>query len=90
MSSMQKLLDRNHELTLFTSISKVETQGREALSSCLEYLNNLDSKANKLYLKEGLNAEQIVDKVFGGESSLAELTDNQFAAKHLISSLLKN
>lgn len=94
MQSMQKLIefetDPSSKLILFTSIGKVVPEGRKALKNCLNYLENLGKKAAELHSKEGLSEEQIVARIFGAESALAELTDEQFASKNLIGSLLKN
>ncbi|MCJ7806734.1 MAG: MBL fold metallo-hydrolase [Clostridia bacterium] len=94
MRSMQKLLDfdlpREQELVLFTSIGKIVLQGKTALKSCLVYLENLGREVKQLYRDEGLIEEQIVERLFGGESTMAELTNGQFASVHLIRSLLKS
>lgn len=89
MHSMRKLLDRKQELTLYTSIGKIEKQGCKALKSCLAYLEKLEREAKQLAQEEDLSTEQIVERLFGGESTLAELTNGQFAARHLVASLLE-
>lgn len=88
MRSMQKLVDRGDDLTLFTSIGKIVPEGRKALVSCLDYLDKLEHEV-KLLHEEGLSEYQILDRVFGGESSMADLTNGQFACINLIYSLLK-
>lgn len=94
MQSMEDLLfyepaDPNQELTLFTSIGRVVTQGRESIRNCLDYLEDIGAEAACMHHDQGLSTEEIVERLFNGESSLAELTNNQFASKHLINSLLK-
>ncbi len=90
MQSMQNLLDREGELTLFTSIGRIEPKGKEGFKNCLSHLERLGREAKRLKREEHLNEEQIVERLFGGESTLAELTNGQFAAGHLVASLLKS
>ncbi len=89
MRSMQKLLDRGHDFALFTSIGKKVPNGREALGSCLDYLKSL-AREVKLLHQQGLSEGHIMDRIFGGESSMAELTNGQFSSINLINSLLKS
>ena len=92
MQSMRKLLDYNlaadKELTLYTSIGKIVPKGREALKACLDYLQSIGLEAGHLHCEENLTLEQIVDRLFGGESAMSALTGGQFAGKNLIKSLL--
>lgn len=88
MRSMEKLLALPYRLTLLTSIGRIIPQGKEALRACLEHLRDLQHRAGRLQ-QEGLAAPQIVERLFGGESSLAALTGGQFAAENLVKSLLK-
>jgi len=90
MQSMQNLLHLEHELILFTSIGRIEPEGKEALKNCLSHLENLGREAKRLQREEHLSEGQIVERLFGGESALADLTNGQFAAGHLVTSLLKS
>lgn len=88
MCSMEKLLKLPHELILFTSIGKIVPEGRAALRACLEYLQDLGRDVKQLQ-QEGLSDSETVERVFRGESSLADLTNGQFAGENLVRSLLK-
>lgn len=87
MRSIEKLLKLPHDLVLFTSIGRIVPEGREALCACLEHLRALRREAKRLQ-DTGLGAGEIVESIFGGESSLADLTNGQFAGEHLVRSLL--
>jgi glyoxylase-like metal-dependent hydrolase (beta-lactamase superfamily II) len=89
IASMEKLAALSERLILFTAIGKVEEQGREKLKACTRHLDQLKKQALALSREEGLNEEQIAEQIFGGESTMAALTDSQFATKHLIHSLLE-
>ena len=88
MRSMEKLLNLPHELILFTSIGKIVPEGRAALQACLEYLQALGRDVKQLR-QEGLAENEIVERVFGVESTLANLTNGQFSSENLVRSLLK-
>jgi glyoxylase-like metal-dependent hydrolase (beta-lactamase superfamily II) len=87
MRSIKKLLALPYELTLFTSIGKIVPEGRAALRACLDYLQGLGREVKQLQ-QQGLTVSEIVERVFGGESALADLTNGQFASENLIRSLL--
>ncbi len=92
MESMRRLLmltaKERENLTLFTAIGKIVPDGRKALAECLAYLEGLSEGTFRLHDKEGFSVEEIVTRLLGGESTLAELTDGQFASRHLINSFL--
>jgi glyoxylase-like metal-dependent hydrolase (beta-lactamase superfamily II) len=92
IKSMKKLLGRDpdpgKEMTLFTSIGKVVPKGRKAIKACIGYLENLGIEARKLHYELGLSPEEIVERLFDGESSMAALTGDQFSSKNLVNSLL--
>lgn len=92
MRSMRKLLEPDtvagSELTLYTSIGKIFPQGKKAIMACLDYLQSIGLAAGRLQCEENLTEEQIVDRLFGGESAMFALTGGQFASKNLIKSLL--
>lgn len=87
MRSMESLLLLPHDLVLFTALGKIIPEGRPALRACLDYLRALSREAKRLQ-DTGLGAGEIVESIFGGESSLADLTNGQFAGEHLVRSLL--
>ncbi len=87
INSMQKLVALPYQLTLFTSVGKIIENGKESLKSCIHYLTELAQKAKKLESR-GFTVQEIRDEIFGGESSLAQLTSGQFSSENLIRSLL--
>jgi glyoxylase-like metal-dependent hydrolase (beta-lactamase superfamily II) len=94
MQSLHKLLEfdlaAHKELTLYTSIGKVVPKGEEAVKACLNHLESTAAEAGRLRREEELSTEKIVDRLFGSESTMASLTDGQFAGKNLVNSLLGN
>ena len=89
MESMKKLIDlKTHRLILLTSIGKVVQDGRRALQSCLEYLQDVSQRAKQLE-KEGLSIDTIRDKLFDREDHLAGFTDGQFSSENLIRAALR-
>lgn len=94
MQSLHKLLEydlaADKELALYTSIGKIVPKGRGAIKACLDYLQSIGLEAGRLRREENLSTEKIVDRLFGGESTMVTLTDGQFAGKNLIDSLLGN
>jgi glyoxylase-like metal-dependent hydrolase (beta-lactamase superfamily II) len=92
MQSLRMLLELNlaahEELALYTSIGKIVPKGKEAIKACLYHLESIAAEAGRLYREEELSTEKIVDRLFGAESTMALLTDGQFAGKNLVNSLL--
>jgi glyoxylase-like metal-dependent hydrolase (beta-lactamase superfamily II) len=89
IKSMKKLLDLSTErLVLFTSVGKIIEEGRSALQSCIDYLEELALQARGLQ-KRGFDVDDIVDEIFGGEHGIAEFTNGQFTTKNLVRSVLK-
>jgi glyoxylase-like metal-dependent hydrolase (beta-lactamase superfamily II) len=89
IESMKTLLQiRTDRLVLFTSGGKVIQDGRKALQSCIEYLEDLSQKAKRLEQK-GLTISAIVHQLFGGESPLTQFTDGDFSSKNLILCILR-
>lgn len=93
IESMQKLIDieteLKTELTLFTAIGKVVPQGGRVLKSCLDHLDQIGTRARYMQDVKGLTTEEIILNLFGGESTMSELTDNQFSCANMVKSLLQ-
>ncbi len=88
--SMKKLVDlKTDRLVLLTSIGSVVQDGRGALQSCIEYLQDLSQRAKQLE-KKGLSIQAIRDKLFERESHLAGFTDGQFSSENLIRAVLRS
>ncbi|MBE0481701.1 MAG: MBL fold metallo-hydrolase [Dehalococcoidia bacterium] len=89
MRSMRKLIDLDTErLVLFTALGNIIEDGREALRSCIAYLEDLSGQAG-LLAGEGLSAPEIMHRVFGRDSVLSGLTRGSISSIHLIHALLK-
>jgi glyoxylase-like metal-dependent hydrolase (beta-lactamase superfamily II) len=87
--SMQKLVNlKTEQLILFTSLGNVVQDGREALQSCIAYLEDLSQKAKQLE-KQGLSASAIRDKLFGRETVLAGITEGDVSAENMIRAALR-
>jgi glyoxylase-like metal-dependent hydrolase (beta-lactamase superfamily II) len=75
-------------LVLLTSMGEIIPRGREALRSCVGYLENLAQRAAELE-RAGTPMREIIKELLGRESSLAELTAGHFSSLNLIRGLLK-
>jgi len=75
-------------LVLFTSMGEIIPQGRQALLSCVEYLEDLSRKAGEL-AAEGLSVDAIIVELLGRGSVLAGLTDGHFSSDNLIRGILR-
>lgn len=75
-------------LVLFTSMGEIIPRGREALRSCIAYLEDLARNASELE-QAGSSMQEIVVQLLGRESSLAELTGGHFSSQNLVRSLLE-
>jgi ribonuclease/clavin/mitogillin len=86
--SMKKLLDYDSErLILLTSVGKIIEDGRGVLEKCINYLEDLASKAKTLRDK-GCTEGDIIKELFGGEHYFAELTNGQYTTENLVRSVL--
>jgi glyoxylase-like metal-dependent hydrolase (beta-lactamase superfamily II) len=87
--SMKKLLDLQAEkLILFTGLGNVVEDGREALRYCIEYIHGLSRKARELD-RQGFSTGVMVNRLFGGESIVAGLTDGDISSENVIRALLR-
>lgn len=88
VNSMEKILNStDNEITLFTSVGRIVENGRVPLQNCINNLKHLSQEAKRLH-RMGNSIGTIRDMVFGGESSLSQLTNNQFSSKNLIAAAL--
>ncbi|MBA4421594.1 MAG: hypothetical protein C0390_00680 [Syntrophus sp. (in: bacteria)] len=89
VASMKKLIalpcDR---LILFTSVGRIVEDGRQAVESCIHYIEDLSGRAKALE-REGLGVAEIILRLFGGEHSFAQLTNGQYTTENLIRSVLR-
>lgn len=89
MRSMKRLVElKTDRLILLTSMGNVVQDGRRALQSCIEYLQDVSQRAKQLK-KKGLSIDAIRDELFDRESHLAGFTDGQFSSKNLIRAVLR-
>jgi len=89
IADMRKLAAlRPGPLVLFTALGEIVEDGRGALSRCADYLEEVRAKSREL-AAQGMSVEDIREKIFGRESSLAGLTGGDFSTKNLVASALK-
>ncbi len=89
IKSMKKLVElQTDRLVLFTALGRIVQDGRKALETCIEYLQDLSQKT-KYLAKKGLSITAIREELIGEDTSLAPLTDGDFSAENLIKSILR-
>ncbi len=89
MASMRAILEMaGDRCVLFTSVGKIVEDGGAALKATLEYLSVLAGTAKKMK-GEGLAAEEIMIKMFGGEHNFAQLSNGQYTTLNLVRSLME-
>jgi hydroxyacylglutathione hydrolase len=90
IKSMRKLVELpTDRLILFTGIGRIVQDGRVALQSCADYLEDLSQKVKNL-ARKGLSVTAIREELIGEDSSLAALTEGDFSAENLIRSVLRS
>ncbi len=88
ITTMKMLTDLpTRRLVLFTSMGEIIPEGREALGSCIEYLEDMARRARELE-NAGLSTHEIIADILGRGSSLAGFTGGHFSSENLIRSLL--
>jgi glyoxylase-like metal-dependent hydrolase (beta-lactamase superfamily II) len=88
--SLEKLLGvKTDRLILFTSIGRVVEEGREALRQYMDFLRRLSEEVCLLH-RGGFSENDIRDRIFGRESSLAAFTDGHYSTVNLIRSVLSS
>jgi glyoxylase-like metal-dependent hydrolase (beta-lactamase superfamily II) len=89
VNSMRLLIQTDAtRLVLFTSVGKIVENGRKALQSFIDYIEDLAEKSKKRS-HEGRSVDEIVNHIFGGEHSFAEMTNGQYTSENLIRSVLE-
>ncbi len=89
VASMKKLIALpSDRLILFTSVGRIVEDGRQAMESCIRYIEDLSARAKALE-REGLGVAEIIRRLFGGEHSFAQLTNGQYTTENLIRSVLR-
>lgn len=87
-ASLEKLLALGTEdLTLFTSLGRVFTGGRKAITAFLDHIHHLRNRVVGL-AGENLAAPEIRDRIFGRETQLAPLTGGHFSRLNLVEQLM--
>lgn len=88
VNSMETILtSTNSNFVLFTSVGKVVENGRDALQDCVSNLKRLSRVVKELNQK-GHSISTIRDMLLGGESALAQHTNQQFSSENLIKAAL--
>ncbi len=88
LASLENLLSLPaEELTLFTSLGRVFTEGKSSIRNFLAYLHGLREQVNRL-AGESLTAPEIRDCIFGRETQMAALTGGHFSILNLVEQLL--
>ncbi len=89
VASLQKLIALpTDRLILFTSVGRIVEDGRLALRSCIDSIEELSRKAKALE-REGRTVHEIMQRLCGGEHSFAGLTNGQYRTENLIRSVLR-
>lgn len=89
INSAKRLLELDIPgLKLFTSIGRVVTDGQNALTEFVNYMESLLEKVAGLHSR-GYTAPEIRDFLFGRESALRDLTGGHYSIENLVLSLLK-
>ena len=88
IASLEKLLALGaEELILFTSLGRVFTGGRKAITTFLDHIDYLRNRVTEL-AGENLAAPEIRDRIFGRETQLAPLTGGHFSRLNLVKQLM--
>jgi len=89
VTSLGKLIALpTNRLILFTSVGRIIEEGRQALRSCINSIEDLSRRAKALE-QEGLGVAEIMQRLFGGEHSFSQLTNGQYTTENLIRSVLR-
>jgi glyoxylase-like metal-dependent hydrolase (beta-lactamase superfamily II) len=75
-------------LIIFTSVGRIVEEGRQALQSCIDSIEELSRRA-KAFERGGLGVLEIMQRLFGGEHSFSRLTNGQYTTENLIRSVLR-
>ncbi len=90
LASMNRLVDlMDDKSLLFTSLRTVRRDGRKTLQDFILRFEKLREDARALSAR-GLDVREIVDKMFGGESMFAAITNDLFSSANLVRLLLED
>ena len=87
LTDLRKMRSLNPRI-MFPAPTHVITQPMEKLDKAIAYLMELGNRVDALYNK-GMPPERIMQEIFGAESMLAELTQNQFSSLNMVKSFLR-
>lgn len=88
VDSMKRLMAIDSDaFTLFTSMRRVESDGRKALEKAVDYLETLCVRARELQ-RQGHELVAIRDKILGGPNPLDSITAGRFSTLNLIEGAL--
>jgi glyoxylase-like metal-dependent hydrolase (beta-lactamase superfamily II) len=87
LADLRKMRSLNPR-SMFPAPTHVIAQPMEKLDKAIAYLMELGNRVDALYNK-GMPPEQIMQEIFGAESMLAELTQNQFSSLNMVKSFLR-
>jgi glyoxylase-like metal-dependent hydrolase (beta-lactamase superfamily II) len=88
--SLKKLLEtKTTDLVLFTAGGRIVRNGRRAVQTCVDYLEDISEKVLEVAQK-GHSYERIVETVFGGENIFEELTGGDYSSKNMVRSIIEN
>ena len=87
IDSLRKVRDLMPRLIFPAPGEKIVTEPSIVLDQTIKYLEDLGQKITELS-SEGLTIEEIRQSVFGAESPLAELTQEQFSSENIVKSFL--
>ncbi|MFH0959345.1 MAG: MBL fold metallo-hydrolase [Pseudomonadota bacterium] len=87
INHLTELMD--DETILFTALRTVRFDGRRALIDFARHFEGLRDQARKL-ASQGMNVQEIVNRLFGSESVFDSITDGLFSSANLVRSFLKD
>ncbi len=88
LRSMQNIVDlESQRLVLFTASGSIIEDGRAALRACIDYYRYLAMRTKEMG-RRGFSVRDIVERLFGGESRVAEVTHGDMSSEHLVRALL--
>jgi redox-regulated HSP33 family molecular chaperone len=70
-------------------MGQILPQGRQAVANLLSYLQSVTQQIIELH-NSGQSIDDIRQRIFGGESRMAEVTNGQFSVNNLINSAIND
>lgn len=87
LESLRLLRDRRPK-TMFLGLGQVVENATEALGQCIDHVERLAGEIERL-ADQGLDDGQIVETLFGRESSLRELTDGHMSYRYFVAAFTR-